>query len=71
MYIRGGSDDACSIFATAPTDPEGPTGSSYTRPTTVLETGADQWRARETTMNLTFGEKLKSLIIRFLLHRSS
>lgn len=26
---------------------------------------------REMTMNLTFGEKLKSLIIRFLLHRSS
>lgn len=69
-YILGVNEGACSIFGQGLKDLEGRIGSWCTRPEATRET----IHVRSTSsqhMRLTLDEKFMSLIIRFLLHRSS
>ena len=69
-YILGVNEGACSIFGPGLKDLEGRMGSWCTMPEAAQETN----HVRSNTpqhVGLTLGEKFKSLIIRFLLHRSS
>lgn len=69
-YILGVNEGACSISGQGLKDLEGRMGSWCTRPEAAQETN----HVRSTSsrhMSLTLDEKFMSLIIRFLLHRSS
>ena len=69
-YIPGVNEGACSISGSGLKDLEGPMDSWYTKPGVAQETSHVR-SILQRPESLTFGEKCRSLIIRFLHHRSS
>ena len=69
--IRGVSEGACSISGQGLKDLEGRKDSWCTTPGVAQETSNVTLSSFTVFESLTLGEKFMSLIIRFLLHRSS